>query len=188
MADLPAETYTFPVVGLEDNRHLKIRRSRWTVTAPEVLRVFDGVVLQVLKLVADQRAATRVDVRAVFLVGGFGQSIYLQERLQAHLGERIRVLRPQNPWTAVVEGAVLRGLARVAPERDQVVKVVDRRARKHYGFLLSVPYDHNLHSELQNQRRWDSYDGQWVVSVMQWFVKKVRSLVFCNGVKLNKWG
>lgn len=176
---MPGETYTFPVEGLEDNRALRIRRSRWTVTAPEVFRVFDSIILQVLKLVTDQRAATQVDVSAVFLVGGFGQSVYLQERLQTHLGERIQVIQPTNPWTAVVEGAVLKGLARVAPERDQVIKVVDRKARKHYGFELSVAYHHNLHGQIQDKKRWDTYTGQWEVDVMQWFIKKVRDVDEC---------
>lgn len=177
MADLPAETYTFHVDGLEDNRALRIKRSRWTLTAPEVFRVFDGIVLQVLKLVTDQRAATHVDTKAVFLVGGFGQSIYLRQRLEAHLGPRVPVLLPTNAWTAVVEGAVLRGLARFAPERDHVIKIVDRKARKHYGFELSVGYDHSRHAEIQHTRRWDTYHGRWEVDTMNWFIKKVASLV-----------
>lgn len=173
MADLPDQQYTFPVHGLEDNKDLRIMRNNWTVTAPDVFRIFDGIILQVLKLVTDQRVATQVDIKAILLVGGFGQSMYLRERLEAHVGKGIPVLQPDNAWTAVVEGAVMKGLAQVVPERAAVMKVIDRKARKHYGFELSVAYNHGVHAQLESKRRWDNYHARWEVDVMQWFIRKV---------------
>lgn len=169
----PAAQATFPVVGLEDNKDLKVRSSKWTVAGPEILRVFEEVILQVLKLVTDQQVATQVDIKAVLLVGGFGQSAYLQERLRSELKNDIRILRPDNSWTAVVEGAVMRGLARVVPERKQNIKIVARKARRHYGFELAMIYSHHRHAEISHLKQFDHYSGQWEVMVMQWFIKKV---------------
>lgn len=174
MADLAAqENYIFPVVGLTNNKSINVRQSKWFLSASEVFRIFDGIVLQVLKLVTDQRVATKVPIKAVLLVGGFGQSTYLQERLAAHMGADIPVLQTENAWTAVVKGAVLKGLAQVSPEKAAVMKVVDRKARKHYGFELAVPYTQHEHTALASKRRWDSYNAQWEVDVMQWFIKRV---------------
>lgn len=53
---------------------------------------------------------------ALFLVGGFGDSKYLQQQLEETLKFwPIRVCVPQNPWTSIVQGAVLCGV-----ERDKV--------------------------------------------------------------------
>lgn len=174
LADLPAAEYSFPVVGLEDNKDLKIRRNYWYVTAPTVYKIFEEVILKILKLVTDQRAATQVGIKAIILVGGFGQSTYLRERLEVHVGNSIPILQPENAWTAVVEGAVMKGLAQVNPERAAVMKVVDRKARKHYGFQLSVAYNNRVHAQLHDKTRWDGYNARWEVDVMQWFIKRVR--------------
>lgn len=142
---------------------MKIRRNHWFL----VFRIFDGIVLQVIRLVTDQRVATGVDIKAVLLVGGCGQSTYLRERLEAHMGPNIPVVQLQNAWTAVVEGAVMRGLAQVNPERASIVKVVDRKARKHYGFVLAVAYNPYMHGQIRSQRRWDNYNARWEVDVIQ---------------------
>lgn len=86
-----------------------------------------------IKLVKDQISSSKVPMRAVMLVGGFGASIYLKDRLRNALGKKIEVLQPSNAWLAVVQGAVMKGLAQSAPDALTMVRVRDRRARKHYG-------------------------------------------------------
>lgn len=130
-------------------------------------------ILDILKLITDQRAAAQVAIKAIILVGGFGQSTYLRERLEAYTGGNIPVLQPENAWTAVVEGAVMKDPAKVNPERAAVMKVVDRKARKHYGFEFSVAYNHPVHAQLDHKKRWDGYNARWEAEVMQWFIKRV---------------
>lgn len=91
------------------------------------------------------------------------QSNRLRWRLHAHVGPAIQI----------IEGAVMRGLARVVPRRDIDAKFLDCKARYHYGFGLGVPYIQGRHAQIKNRKRGDPYNGQFEVDIMQWFVKKV---------------
>jgi tRNA A37 threonylcarbamoyltransferase TsaD len=85
-------------------------------------------------------------IRAVLLVGGFGQNNYLKERLRISLRSTVQILQPPNAWTAVVRGAVMMGLARSDP-RLASVGLESRAARKHYGAELSIPFDEERHRD-----------------------------------------
>ncbi|MEU2511105.1 Hsp70 family protein [Streptomyces syringium] len=82
------------------------------VTADEAREVFETVIPGILSLVDKQLDEMRVQRRnapgkeLVILVGGFGNSPYLQERLQEHLEGRADVLVPPDPQVAVLLGAV----------------------------------------------------------------------------------
>lgn len=54
----------------------------------------------------------------------------------------------------------MKGLAQVNSERAAVMKVVDRKARKHYGFELSVAYNHLVNVQLDHRKRWDNYNAR----------------------------
>jgi hypothetical protein len=54
----------------------------------EMEAVFKPVVEHVIKLVWDQIQATNVKIKAVLLVGGFGQSSHLKDRLRSALVKR----------------------------------------------------------------------------------------------------
>jgi molecular chaperone DnaK (HSP70) len=115
----------------------------------EMQDIFEPVVEHVIELVWDQITATNVHVKAVLLVGGFGQSSYLKERIRSALIERdqkIEVLQPPNAWTAVVRGAVMKGLAN-HNTKLALVHVGPRAARKHYGLRLRTVYDEDIHAE-----------------------------------------
>ncbi|KAK4163690.1 hypothetical protein QBC43DRAFT_370448 [Cladorrhinum sp. PSN259] len=107
--------------------------------------VFEPAILKVIELVKEQIKSTTVPIRAVFLVGGFGSSNYLTERLRGAISDNIQILRPHEAWLAVAYGAVMMGQALSAAELT-FVKVAHRRARKHYGIER--------------------------VDVMSWFIKK----------------
>jgi hypothetical protein len=132
------------VPGLADNAALGIRRGRLHVKADEIKAIFDPTVDKVIDLVQDQIKATKKDIRAVLLVGGFGQSTYLKQRLRTAVGDKIDVLQPPNAWTAIVRGGVMMGLARSNP-RLASVGLVSRAARKHYGTELSVEFEAHKH-------------------------------------------
>lgn len=76
----------------------------------------------------------------------------------------IEVMQPVYAWTAVVRGAVLRGL--------EGNIVISRKARMHYGTSYATVYDEGKH--LVSERYWSPLWERWMVSDrMQWHIAKV---------------
>ncbi|RKK93544.1 hypothetical protein BFJ68_g15532 [Fusarium oxysporum] len=167
----PDETYNIPVAGLANNKSLGISRGRFALKASDVNKIFEPVVLEVIRLVKDQITASNVPVQAILLVGGFGSSNYLKERLRAAIDGSVRIMQPPNAWQAIVQGAVLKGLAQSSPD-CAVVKVENRKARKHYGTEWSVRWDEKSHGNLKSERYWCGLDGCYKVRVMEWFITR----------------
>ncbi|KAL6822786.1 actin-like ATPase domain-containing protein [Trichoderma sp. SZMC 28015] len=113
--------------------------------------IFDPVIDKIIKLIEDQiNRVKRMDERpieTIILVGGFGSSPYLNERLTDWCEPRgIRLTIPATgAWSAVVCGAVLRGL------EGSIVR--EKKCRKHYGHALAKVYNPSLHSNYNAQRR-----------------------------------
>lgn len=133
---------------MNNNERLGVKRGRFNIKASEVKDIFDPIVDKIIKLVNDQIRATSTTIKAVLLVGGFGQNNYLKERLRSSLKNSVQILQPPNAWTAVVRGAVMMGLARSDP-RLTSVGLVSRAARKHYGTSLTPMFDAAKHSSSQ---------------------------------------
>ncbi|KAL7766495.1 hypothetical protein ACKLNR_004411 [Fusarium oxysporum f. sp. zingiberi] len=167
----PDETYNIPVAGLANNKSLGISRGRFALKASDVNKIFEPVVLEVIRLVKDQITASNVPVQAILLVGGFGSSNYLKERLRAAIDSSVRIMQPPNAWQAIVQGAVLKGLAQSSPD-CAVVKVENRKARKHYGTEWSVRWDEKSHGNIKSERYWCGLDGCYKVRVMEWFITR----------------
>lgn len=78
--------------------------------------------------------------------------------------EAIEVLQPRHAWTAVVRGAVMRGL-----EGSLVAK---RQARCHYGTSYATVFDESKHPVAD--RYWSPLWERWMISDrMQWHLGKV---------------
>lgn len=112
--------------------------------------IFEPIILKVIDLVKGQMSATNKTIRAVLLVGGFGQNNYLKERLRSTLGSNVAVLQPPNAWTAVVRGAVMMGLAN-ANSKYAAVGIESRAARKHYGVERTSPTSTQQFSKEEKQ-------------------------------------
>lgn len=156
--------------GLANNKALGISRGRFALKASDLQKIFEPVVLEVIKLAKEQIAASGLPIRAILLVGGFGASNYLKERLRNAVDRNIRIMQPPNAWLAVCHGAVLKGLSN-ASDQFSVVKVKNRKARKHYGTEWRTPYDEKIHAGLKKQ--WCGLDGCYKVTVMGWFIQRV---------------
>ncbi|KAG9233806.1 hypothetical protein BJ875DRAFT_463193 [Amylocarpus encephaloides] len=160
--------YSIMVPGLANNPKLGIRRGRFTVKPAEMKSIFEPIIIKVIDLVRDQIKASNKEIRAVLLVGGFGQNNYLKERLRGSLGG-VEVLQPPNAWTAIVRGAVLMGLSN-ANSKLAAVSVVSRAARKHYGTELVVDFVPGVHN--QSQKFWSDIYKCFRVNAMKWFIHK----------------
>ena len=68
-----------------------------TLLGTEVRAIFDPVVNEVLKLVVGQIDAAKRPVKAVILVGGFGQNAYLRDAIRHEVkSSNVTVLQSPN--------------------------------------------------------------------------------------------
>ena len=155
--------------GLKDDPEQGVRRGKFKMSGAQVKAIFDPVVDEVVALVRGQITATQKKVKAVLLVGGFGQNAYLRETIRASIDPNIEVMQPPNGWTAVVRGALMKGLSQLEPYTEKV-KVTARSARKHYGTEIMSRYDSAKHAKAKSW--WDEYDGEYKVFDMSWFITK----------------
>lgn len=108
--------------------------------------------------------------QSILLVGGFGSSEYLFTRLKEKytsiLGTASNpdvVLQPVDAWTAVVRGAVIRGMETI---------VQTRRSRHHYGVKYWEYFDEGRHDE--THKYWDITREKWLAeNQIKWYIAKV---------------
>jgi hypothetical protein len=175
-----------PLPGLPDDEEAGLDSGFLTMTAEQVKTIFEPVIKDVIDLVEGQVAAIQSkgdNVSGIILVGGFGQSNHLYNRLKQTFNAappppysaqptheiaatpqtNIEVLQPLHAWTAVVRGAALRGL-----EGSVVDK---RRSRYAYGTSYATVYDETKHPS--TDRYWSPLWERWMVSDrMQWHIAK----------------
>lgn len=179
----PQDFYV-PFPGLPDDEDVGLDCGFLVLSPDQVKAIFDPIVDQVISLLQGQVDSIRSRhdvVSAIILVGGFGQSNYLYTRLQSQFAwgapcrprgteeswdafsmtvqEPLEVMQPMHAWTAVVRGAVLRGL------EGSIVE--NRRSRWHYGTSFACVFDPARHQ--YGDRYWSPLWEQWMVSDrMQW--------------------
>ena len=91
------ENFRIPVPGIHDNADIGIQRGRFHLKGADVKAIFDPVVHEVVSLVQGQIDSTTKDVKAILLVGGFGQNPYLRDRIRAIAGSAgAQVLQSPN--------------------------------------------------------------------------------------------
>ncbi|KAG8164168.1 hypothetical protein KVR01_006086 [Diaporthe batatas] len=171
------QRFYVPVPGLSDNQQAGISNELLMVSAFDIVSFFQPCIERIKLLVAEQIAASNVPITAIIMVGGFGQRQYLKEELEQDtlIRERnIKICKSCRARTAVVQGAVMKGLYESAPQDSTRIRIGKYKARKHYGTELTVTYSDLIHSEVFNKRRWDGLNGCYEVEVMDWFIKKVR--------------
>ena len=138
------DDFAFPVPGIADNEALNVRRGRLHVSGTQMWDLMLPVLQQILDLVREQIKISKVPVKSVFLVGGFGQNPFLRHFIKESLPSGIEVLTPVDGWTAVVRGALSKALSEVCSSAPQVA-IDSRVARKHYGTISSVKFEWHVH-------------------------------------------
>ncbi|OCL09088.1 hypothetical protein AOQ84DRAFT_339451 [Glonium stellatum] len=163
------QIWKVPVTGLATNEYLSVKKGKLILKSVDVKKILDPVINQVVKLVLDQIRTTNEDVKTILLVGGFGTSMYLREQICEAVSNKIEVLQPPYGWSAVVRGAVMKGLAQSDP-RHSKVRLTSRIARKHFGTQINDTFNEKIHAA--NRKYYDGYSGEWKIYVMRWFIKK----------------
>ncbi|KAF9100486.1 hypothetical protein BGX29_006535 [Mortierella sp. GBA35] len=110
--------------------------------------VFEPVISDVLDLIQKQLHQSQ-SCEAIFMVGGFGSSRYLEERVRQEFGHLVGLVAvPQRPELAVVRGAVYAGLN---------TKTINMRvARRWYGVDANMPFEEGVDPE---SKKIISHDG-----------------------------
>ncbi|CAG8460451.1 1245_t:CDS:2 [Paraglomus brasilianum] len=77
----------------------------------DVKRMFDPVVNRILELIQAQLVASNGQCQAIFMVGGFAENQYLQNRVKDTFSSQVRIIAvPRHPIAAVSRGALAYGL------------------------------------------------------------------------------
>lgn len=153
----------------------------WEMTGEVLQRIFDPIIQHILRLVDDQVTSARQKrggqgVKAIFLVGGFGSSRYLKERLeQVYKPQNIQVVQPPDAWGAIVNGAVLNRVS------DQAT-VVSTQAVRHYGICSWHVY--NPQSDQGRPTQFFPSDGTYRVEKLSWFIYKGEDLKRDQTIKI----
>lgn len=160
-----------PTVGnLED---AGVYGGNFEITREEMKSLFDPIIDQIVTLIRAQVMTVSSgpqQVNAILLVGGFGESEYLYQRVHAWAYQyNIQVIQPREASTAIVRGAVMKGLEpKVGPEKTQVV----RRARRSYGVPTNQPFIEGKH--LKEDMYIDVESGHKLArNQISWFIRMV---------------
>jgi hypothetical protein len=145
------------------------------VTADDMKEMFDPCVEKTCTLIAgqiDQVERAGSTVKYVFLVGGFGKSPYMYDQVRKFAKDRgITTIQPTQAWSAVVRGAVARGL-----ESQTADLIYLRKCRRHYGTPASEPFSAFKHQE--EDMYVDEHDGEkYAKGQMSWLITKGCALV-----------
>ncbi|GJJ71780.1 hypothetical protein EMPS_04137 [Entomortierella parvispora] len=129
--------------GLKNPARFDIHEGKMLFRASELReKVFDPVVSQVLELIRSQLDKARAQNRAkkmsaIFLVGGFASSAYLQSRVRSEFENMAKkIAAPNRPEMAVVYGAVYAGM--------NPRKVTARATRRCYGVGIIDAFDWSI--------------------------------------------
>lgn len=164
--DQPLFYINMPTVGkLED---LGIYNGILEITREDMRGLFDPIVTSIIDLLAAQVNAVSPLVNSILLVGGFGGSEYLYQCIRswsANYG--IGVFQPSDAATAVVRGAVMKGLEEVGPSMTEI----SRRARRWYGVTINKPFVEGR--DLLEDRIYNVETGQVLArNQVSWFIRK----------------
>ncbi|KAI9888402.1 MAG: hypothetical protein M1814_000494 [Vezdaea aestivalis] len=152
----------FPQADLKDVPESILTSNCLKLTGEMVKEIFDPLLDNVNQLVDEQINMIRLKrmseqhpkanaIKAVFLVGGFGSSLYLRDYLQEQRPD-IQVIQPHDAWAAILKGAVMSQL----PEKAVITSTV---ATNHYGVSALYTYRETEHAG--QTKLWDKYEKLW---------------------------
>ncbi|KAF2200940.1 actin-like ATPase domain-containing protein [Delitschia confertaspora ATCC 74209] len=169
--------FSVDLPGVDDNPKEGIMDDTIRLKPGMLRTVFDFVINQIVNLVDNQIDEVQERgqrVKAILLVGGFGSSKYMYQRLKnAHRGVGIQVLQVNGAWSSICRGATLWGLENATDDNStgSTKKTVTARIARHsYGICACVPFDATRHLFQDRVRLPDG--NWWANNQMQWLLKR----------------
>ncbi|KAH8715147.1 Heat shock protein 12B [Beauveria bassiana] len=150
------------------------RSSSILLTHGDLVDIFKPVVKKIKFLIEDQVYQTKekgeTPISTIVLVGGFASSPYLRESIQDWCDENeMRLTTPMSgAWSAIVCGAVLRGL------EGSIVR--EKKCRRHYGTELGQRYIPAQHENYDRSKRrvyiHAFYNHEYLDGFLDWQISK----------------
>ncbi|PKC68595.1 actin-like ATPase domain-containing protein [Rhizophagus irregularis] len=112
-----------------DNIKEEMEENDWVIDInfEDIKSMFDPVVGKIIRLIRGQLDSSKDKCSAIFLVGGFSESKYLQMRVKEEFGKLVpSIIVPKQPIAAIVRGACDYGI--------DMSTIVDRTLKYTYGF------------------------------------------------------
>lgn len=159
-------------IGISTHRHCQT--SLLTASRHDMKSFFDPVIKDITRLVSTQAEHAKNNqhqIDRIILVGGFGDSDYLNEcmRIWCMQDGSIKLTCPPQCQATVVRGAALRGLEGLTP--------LYRQARRHYGYNVSEAFRQGIDPESKSYVC--KFDGSKRCSDrVVWALQKVRFTLF----------
>ena len=124
---------------------IKVQRNEFLCLEPKVMTqlfqpVLNEITTHLSNLFANQQLS---DIEYIFLVGGFAESVLLQESIKNQFGRSYRIMVPQYASLAVVQGAVMFG------QRPDVFE--SRVMTSTYGIRVNKLFLDGLHPESKRE-------------------------------------
>ncbi len=125
--------------GVSSDPEVQLVEHTLRLTRVKMEKFFEPVISEIHESVLESLKENDGQITTIYLVGGFGGSKYVYDRLKSRLGESYHLIVPQFPQYSVVLGAALYGM-----DPD---KVHARRADATYGISIGIPFDPTLHNK-----------------------------------------
>jgi hypothetical protein len=134
-----------PLSAIEEDTTRGISDGEILITPEDMIEMFGFPIRQTCDLIDGQIRAARktgkVNLKYVFLVGGFSESPYVYNKIREFVEAKgLKIIRPPYAWSAVVRGAAAKAL-----EGDGRPLIRNRKCRRHYGTACSEPFISGIH-------------------------------------------
>ncbi|GBB86772.1 hypothetical protein RclHR1_01320007 [Rhizophagus clarus] len=113
----------------KDDVKEKMEENDWIIDInfEDLKSLFDPAIGKIIRLIRGQLSSSEDKCSAIFLVGGFSESKYLQMRVKEEFGKLVPIIVPRQPIAAIVRGACDYGL--------KMSTIVDRTLKYTYGMV-----------------------------------------------------
>ncbi|XP_060575989.1 heat shock 70 kDa protein 12A-like isoform X2 [Ruditapes philippinarum] len=119
------------------DKHITWKKDKLRIEASVLEKCFETPINKIVSTVREVLSKKKLrNVSRIILVGGFAESIYVQDRFKANFADK-QIIIPPDCGLAVLKGAVLFG------HNPSIVTA--RIARYSYGLDIAVPFDHTKH-------------------------------------------
>ncbi|KAH4054949.1 hypothetical protein HBI64_117810 [Parastagonospora nodorum] len=166
-----------PLSAIEDDEVRGISDGEIEIKPEDMESMFAKSICRTYELISQQlqqaKKSKKVNIKHVFMVGGFAESPYVYNKIKNFVEDHgLIAVKPSYAWSAVVRGAVIKGLEGGS---NTAITVTKRKCRRYYGAGSCPVFNANKH--LASEAFIDEYDGLTRASgQMDWLVKKGQDL------------